>query len=260
METPRNINWENMKEWATPATKTAEAEDIIPRSRLVKVGGLYRIRDNYESVWKMEAGEDGKSYIVRIGEDGAPQRLRVAEADTPEDFPKAASTISAFKTLRNGAVHVVWECKECSTPNITKEGNAYECDECHHAYSDVFGDNTEQAGVLDHSHAVAEYGDWVGARMKREGINKINRNLILAWKREAEEADPPDEPGQKMVGGPAKKCKECGAKMPRSSVLSRCPKCSDKKASKDGRWTCSNCGDSVKADKCPNCGDPKPKK
>jgi rubrerythrin len=250
-----------MKEWASPATKTAEAEDIIPRSRLVKVGGLYRIRDNYESVWKMEAGEDGKSYIVRIGEDGASQRLRVAEADTPEDFPKAANTINAFKTLRNGAVHVVWECKECSTPNITKEGNAYECDECHHAYSDVFGDTSEQGGVLDHAHAVAEYGDWVGARMKREGISKINRNLLEIWAKEDRwkcpncgdsvkadkcpncgdpkpskayrekhaEHDPPDEPGQKLVGGPAKKCKECGAEMPRSSVYGKCPKCLDKK-------------------------------
>jgi len=172
------FNWENLRNWVRGRNQPPPMP-IVKRSDLIKVGGLYRIRDNYEPVWKMEAGEDGRSYIVRVGEEGTEERCLIAEEDSTEDYAKAA-----YRTLVGNKVHILWECESCSAPNITKEGNPYECDNCHKKYSDVLSHPRDQSKVYDRETAAAQFGDWVVERMKREGVSKIHISLIKAWEEE----------------------------------------------------------------------------
>lgn len=245
METPRNINYDRLKQAITK-------EDVVPKkgtglgvvraSDLIKVGGLYRIRDNYEAVWRMEAEEDGKRYIVRADIDeanaGTPERLRVESDANPADHAKAAAAVApevepiAYKVVHAGAVYVAWECEACATPNLTKFGNTYECDECHKRYADVLKTEQPRKAVLTRDEVAAEFGGEFVQRMAKLGIRLAHRSLLDVWTREAEVADPPDEPGRRMQQSGKKKCKSCGAKMSGSSVLSECPSCIDKKGAK----------------------------
>lgn len=69
--------------WANPPTREVGTKLIDPSDLKKIAGGLYRIRDDdYKTVWKMEAGEDGRSYIVRMGDEDHPtERLCIAEDD-----------------------------------------------------------------------------------------------------------------------------------------------------------------------------------
>lgn len=227
ISTPRKINWENLRQWANPEPQSKTAEQkTISRDQLVKVGGLFRIRENYEPVWKMEAGEDGRSYIVRVGEEGNQERLLVSEGDQTSNFSKAA-----YRTLNGGQVHVVWECAKCDTPNITKEGNTYECDQCHENYPDVLSSHPKPE-VYDQTMAGATFGDWVVTRMKREGVTNAHKSLIEVWASEDE----------KKINT----CKDCNKTwMGWANVSSPyCDACRNKpgKKKKAERDKCTKCG------------------
>jgi hypothetical protein len=237
METPSKIDYGRLKQ-------AISKEDVVPTrgaglrvvsdKDLIKVGGLYRIRDNYEPVWRMETEEDGKRYISRADEagSGTPERLRVESDANPADHTKAATTITgkcaecgregteknpakhadgcseeperfrkqreekeaavdeplAYKVVHAGAVYVAWECESCATPNLTKYGNQYECDECHKRYADVLRTEQPRKAVLTRDEVVAEFGDSFGKRMATLGIRLAHRSLLDVWTREAEKA------------------------------------------------------------------------
>jgi uncharacterized Zn finger protein (UPF0148 family) len=188
MDTPRRINYEHLKGWLDEKPGNGQPKNastgIVRESDLIKVGGLYRIREDYEAVWRMEAGEDGKRYIVRADEGGtdAPQRLLVTSETAAEDSAKAA-----YKIVRAGAVYVAWECEACATPNLTKFGNTYECDECHKHYADVL--RTEEQMRQDKRtytrEEVAEYEPAFAERMAKAGIRVAHVSLLQVWEREA---------------------------------------------------------------------------
>lgn len=57
---------------------------MVNEGKLVRVGGLLRIRDDYEPVWRLAQDEGGISYIVRVGgDDGEDDRIYVANDDPP---------------------------------------------------------------------------------------------------------------------------------------------------------------------------------
>ena len=233
------FNWQNLKNWVGTQNepKRVTEQKTVLRSELVKVGGLYRIRENYEPVWRLEAGEDGRSYLVRVGEEGAEERLFVAEDDTEANYSKAANKVAAdsrregitprpmgYRTLEAGQVHVVWECDKCNAPNITKEGNKYECGQCHHSPADVLSAHP-QPEVYDRSGARAIFGDWVVERMKREGITRINKNLIEVWA--AEYQPKTGEPCSCKPGVQRDNCPTCegtGIKIDFAAIRSRSQK------------------------------------
>lgn len=238
MNTPQKLNWEGLKKWHEDRTASVPTPvrpvRVIAHTQLVKVGGLYRIRDDYESVWKLEAGEDGKQYVIRMGE-GPEERLLISESVEEEAFAKAALTIKAeesdpadepggklqqsgtkkcrdcgtkmsgssvlsncpdcadkkgsttaiFKTIKNGVVHHLWECARCDTPNITKEGNAYECDSCHEKFSSYKeADNDLSNQVYDRAAAAEQFGFEVAARMQAEGLSRAKGDLLEIWAKE----------------------------------------------------------------------------
>lgn len=188
---PKGINIDNLR----PTEQPAEPMKTISASKLDKVGGLYRIRDNYESVWSMQADDSGTKYIIRIDADGEQEKMRVAEDDSHK-------CKSAFRTLREGRVYVVWECHECDSPNLTKEGDKYQCDSCHEKYADVFGmDELEHGGVLSREAVRHTYGPEYEDRMRREGITKIAQNLLDLWLKEASDPSTPFGGGVTPMGG-----------------------------------------------------------
>ena len=187
MDTPRKIDYAALKGWIdTKKEGTAKpaSTGIISETDLIKVGGLYRIRDNYEAVWRMESNEDGKRYIVRADEagSGAPERLLVTSETLAADSAKAA-----YKVIHAGAVYVAWECESCATANLTKFGNQYECDECHKRYADVLRTEDQQRqDKQTYTRAeVAEHSPQFATRMGTLGINIAHRSLLQVWDREA---------------------------------------------------------------------------
>lgn len=243
------FNWESLRDWVKtaedkkckkcqvpehdtcgnsadcPCCRDSRRESTVRRSDLTKVGGLFRVRDDYETVWKMEAGEDGRSYITRLGEEGTEERVLVSEDDSSENYSK-----TAYRTIKEGLAHIVWECEECSTPNITKEGNKYECDGCHHQFPEVLSHNPKPE-VYDRS-AVAELcGDWAVDKMRREGVSKINKDLLNIWIKEAGGAD----------------CPQCGDYVDpqfKERHKKNCP------GAKAAAKTCSQCSQPIKNGKC----------
>lgn len=207
MELPKRINFERLRE-ATAAPVPAETPTrVIQASELVRVGGLYRIRDNYETVWRMESNEDGKRYIIRADAEGdtAPERIRVESNDHAEDQPKAAQSVDAYKVIHAGAVYVAWECDACATPNLTKFGTrTYECDECHKRYADGDVLKMEQPKKSVYTKAeVEEYEPGFAKRMAALGISSIHESLLNVWEKEAtREYGKPDD-GRKV------KCSNC---------------------------------------------------
>ena len=118
-----------------------------------------------------------------MNERNEEERRYIAET-SPETPRTEVRSVTAFKTLRDGTVHHVWECRECETPNITKEGNKVECENCHHEFADARAADKDGGGVYDQKEAGELYGDWLPARMKREGITKIAFSLIEVWAKE----------------------------------------------------------------------------
>jgi len=182
MDYPNKINYNNLKDWID-SNKQFPQYQVIQSKDLHKVaGGLYRIRDDYQSVWSMKEDEDGRSYIVRADDDS--DRMYVAE-DSNEN---SSRNVSAFRTFTAGQVHVVWECDDCKFSNITKEGEGYECGQCHTAYDDVFGQNDVlPAGIpgTTVTEAVASYGPHVGEMMRKYAISRIDKDLAELWNKTA---------------------------------------------------------------------------
>jgi hypothetical protein len=238
MDTPSKINYEALKGWLDSkkeATSAApKSTGIVNESDLIKVGGLYRIRDNYEAVWRMESNEDGKRYIVRADEGGetAPERLLVTSETAATDSAKAG-----YKVIHAGAVYVAWECEACATPNLTKFGNGYECDECHKRYADVLRTEDQQReDKQTYTRAeVEEHDPGFGQRMAKLGISVAHKSLLQAWEREAKHGV----------------CLKCG----REYNGSECPTCNKKDAAKSvNPWAV--CHESVgpeKSDKFERC-------
>ena len=183
MNLPQKINIDNLR----PVVKEAQdhGTKVVARSALIKCGGLYRIRDGYEQVWNLEKDADGRSYITRLGDENTEAERRYIAEDSSETTRTEARSVTAFKTLRDGTVHHVWECRECDTPNITKEGNAFECDNCHREYADAKAADKDTGGY-DQKEAGELYGDWLPARMKKEGVTKIAFSLIKVWAQESD--------------------------------------------------------------------------
>ena len=182
---PRGINVERLKVATTPPPEEEKARGIktVKASDLLKVGGLYRIRDSYEAVWSLSSEADGRRYITRAdGEQTTPERLAVTEDDPTTDSAKAA-----YKVVQAGAVYVAWECDACAKPNLTKFGNQYECDECHKKYADVLKTEDQQRqDKRTYTRAeVAEYSPEYAKRMGREGIRIADRSLLQVWDKEA---------------------------------------------------------------------------
>src|SRR5437667_3604983 len=111
---PSRINVERLKVATTPPPEEEKARGTVKASELVRVGGLYRIRDSYEAVWSLSSEADGRRYITRAdGETATPERLAVTEDDPTTDSAKAA-----YKVVQAGAVYVAWECDACANPNL----------------------------------------------------------------------------------------------------------------------------------------------
>lgn len=175
MELPKNIDFKILKGWHDTTTQPEKDPiKIIAKKDLRKVaGGLYRIRDDYTSVWSMY-DEDGRSYIVRA-DDESGDKMIVA------DDQESSGTKTAYRMFIAGDVHIVWECDECDSPNIVKQGETYECDNCHHKTPDVLQqDGPQQAGVTS-EEAIALYGPEVGVFMKKYAINRIDKVLLEQW-------------------------------------------------------------------------------
>jgi uncharacterized Zn finger protein (UPF0148 family) len=189
--------------------KTAARVRVVKASDLVKVGGLYRIRDDYEAVWRMEADEtDGRRYIVRAdgAGDATPERVAVTE-----DAPTADSAKAAYKVVHAGAVYVAWECESCATPNLTKFGNQYECDECHKRFADVLRtDEQRRVDKQTYTRAeVAEHSPEFAQRMAKAGINLAHKSLLQVWDREAEYQPKTGEPCSCKPGVARDNCPTC---------------------------------------------------
>lgn len=191
---PKNINYDSLRD----ALTNGETRKVIARNHLDRVaGGLYRIRDQYESVWKMEADADGRQYITRADNAADDERIYVAE-DQGE-----APTRTAFKMVREGKVHVVWECSPCKTANITEFGNEYQCDNCHDKPGDVLQEpEAKDAWTRDEAREVC--AEWVIDRMRAEGVSKVTGSLLHLWASEAQ-ASPWTGDKKKLIeakGGP----------------------------------------------------------
>lgn len=114
-------NWANSRKVAESVETTGGVKQI-PISHLIKVGGLYRIRENYEPVWRMEAGEDGRRYIVRVDSPNSTERYAVVDdTDSANDDDRR----SAHWTLIGGSVYLTWECP-CGTANMQRRGQGME--------------------------------------------------------------------------------------------------------------------------------------
>jgi Zn finger protein HypA/HybF involved in hydrogenase expression len=201
MDCPKNINYGNLKAWVD-SQKPTEEYRVVKASDLTRIaGGLYRIRDDYTSVWTMKAGEDGRSYIVRA--DDESERMYIAESDTSQNQKAAFKTITAA-----GDVHVVWECDDCQYSNITKEGEGYECGQCHVNTPDVFGQGEVLPAGMTVQDAVASYGPPVGAMMRKFGLNSASKELVELWSKTAA----------------MYKCEDCGHDYV-SDSSDTCPKC-----------------------------------
>ena len=211
---------------------------FISESELTKVGGLYRIRDNYEPVWRMEADEEGRRYIIRADDAGAEaERLHISESACAEDNEKTSNAVEeakAFKIIKAGATYVVWECEACSTPNMTKFGNNYECDQCHKKYADVLQVEQPRRRVYTRAEVQASNPEFA-TRMGRLGINKIHANLLQVWARE-------------MM-----KCEKCGEETEGTKLCLSCsPKGTLFKQKESARMSCWNCLEA-------GCSGPPPK-
>jgi hypothetical protein len=235
MDTPRRINYEALKgflESKKEGTAVKTGTGIVRESDLIKVGGLYRIRDNYEAIWRMEAGEDGKRYIVRADEGGetAPERLLVTSESAPSDSAKAA-----YKVIHAGAVYVAWECEACATPNLTKFGNGYECDECHKRYADVLRTEDQQRqDKQTYTRAEVEvYSPEFARRMGSLGINVAHRSLLAVWERDAF------------------KCPACDDLVEDSAKEKHKSHCPGKKTAKHN--VCTKCWREYNGSECPSC-------
>lgn len=304
MDTPhkmkRGINYEALQSWLVAKTAGTSVPEtsigLVHESDLIKVGGLYRIRENYEAVWRMESNEDGKRYIVRADEGGdkAPERLLVtSEAATAGSVTAAkdyctqckekfnengeclcqkrdreASVIhagdrSAYKVIHAGAVYVAWECEACATPNLTKFGNGYECDECHKRYADVLRTEDQQRqDKQTYTRAeVTEHSPEFGTRMATLGITVAHKSLLQAWEKEAEYQPKTGEPCSCKPGVHRDNCPDCegtgkkidfkkirdkkGAAKPREAADDRCKQCRvPEHDSCPGKVGCPCCADS----------------
>ena len=111
-----NINIDNIREAMEPENEPLRT---IKASCLERVaGGLYRVRDDYDSVWRKHEAEDGTNYIIRVGgDDHDADILKVDFADDLEDR-------RAYKMEKQGVVYIVWDCRQCDAANVTKEGVA----------------------------------------------------------------------------------------------------------------------------------------
>lgn len=123
---------QSLKNWLETRTVVAEAErkpgvGVVHASQLVKVGGLYRIRDDYKAVWRLENGADGRRYIVRADDHNTenPERRVV---DDSEENPKD-KTRRAYRILHAGKIHIAWICR-CGQSNIDKESSTLNCFRC----------------------------------------------------------------------------------------------------------------------------------
>lgn len=268
MNAPSRINYASLREAVTPPVKEEQPIGVVSAADLVKVGGLYRIRDGYEAVWRMETDADGRRYISRCDSDTeSPERLRVAEDDATENLPKAARTLtagkcekcdaetegtklclscspkgtlfkdnrdkddkSAYRVFHAGAVYVAWECEECATPNLTKfASNAgYECDQCHKKFANVLEDDRQPTKNIYTRAEVEVYEPEFAARMGRLGIGRAHVSLLQAWDREA-------------------KCDRCGGEgvvrpADQYGPLDRgCPSCGGSGKKKADKITCNVC-------------------
>lgn len=272
--TPKGIDYDRLKV-ATTKEENPAPIGVVSDKDLVKVGGLYRIRDNYEAVWRMEAGEDGKRYIVRADDGGAetPERLAVSSDAPSQVAAQAALTVTAarcktcgdvieqsrdkhkgddycsegcrdqkkkaaaYRVIRAGAVYVCWECESCATPNLTKYGNTYECDECHKRFANVLQEPEQRKPTYTRAEVTQHNPDY-GKRMGKLGINIAHESLLQVWDREAKA-----------------ECPKCKAGEHGKCSAQNCPCCGDREAAKAvNPWAV--CHESVgpgKSDKFERC-------
>lgn len=248
MELPKNIDFKILKGWHDATTRPEkDPVKVIAKKDLQKVaGGLYRIRDDYTSVWSMH-DEDGRSYIVRA-DDESGEKMIVA------DDQESGDTKTAYRMFIAGDVHIVWECAECDSPNIVKKGETYECDNCHHKTPDVMEqDGPQQAGVIV-EEAIAMYGPEVGTFMKKYAIHRIDQVLLEQWARENKVAL------RKIAG----KCEKCGEETQGTKLCLGCsPKGTLFKKDKEASYNkCQSCGHDFAGkyrETCPNCDSPEVK-
>jgi len=171
---------QNMKKWAETA-KTAHTPipapvPVITADRLVKVGGLFRIRENYTPVWRLEDGEDGRKYIVRADAETG-EKFVLADDETP------TQTVHAYRVAYQGSLYLSWECPQCRTANLSKIARQYTCKMCRASYDQKTLETGEkqyytQDEVVKHN---AEYGK----RMRELGIRIAHISLLRQWSKEA---------------------------------------------------------------------------
>lgn len=251
MSAPNGINYTRLREAMTPPAKEEMPIGIVNASDLIKVGGLYRIREGYEAVWRMEADETGRRYIVRAdsGDEETPERLRVAEDGDETHLPKAAGTVmerSAYKVIHAGAVYVAWECADCATPNLSKYGSAnFECDECHKKYAvnDVLQSDREPTKNTYTRAEVEVHSPEFARRMGRLGINRAHVSLLQAWEREATNT-------RTGLAGDAT-CPKCGDYILPESRGKHEKFCPGKKTAKHN--VCTKCWREYNGAECPTC-------
>lgn len=186
MNLPRKIRYDVLRD---TLVEQCEQRKVIARNELQKVaGGLYRIRDDYTSVWSLEADSDGRQYIIRADDQVSPDRVYLAE----EDSQAGEKTAQAYVIEKKGSAHVVWECPSCRVANLTAYGNQYECDVCHNKPGDVL-DREEKHVSFTRAEAAEKFGSEIANRMVREGITEIDKSLVDAWLVEAK-GGPWDKP------------------------------------------------------------------
>lgn len=187
MNLPRNFRFEALLDAMNE--KNHEERKLVAREKLQKVaGGLYRIRDDYTSVWSLEADNDGRQYIIRADDNKSPDRLYLAE----EDSNAGEKTAQVYMIEKKGSTHVVWECPDCRVANMTAYGNPYECDMCHSKPGDVLS-REEKRVSYSREEAAAKFGAEFAHRMVREGISIIDQSLVDVWMVEAK-GGPWDKP------------------------------------------------------------------
>lgn len=192
MNLPKNIRIDVLRD--AVAESRAESRQVIARNRLEKVaGGLYRIRDDYASIWSLEADKDGKQYIIRA-DDQSSDRVYLAEDISRDGL---VATANAYIIEKQGAAHVVWECNKCRVANMTAYGNRYECDVCHDKPGDVLADPDATKKSSYTRQEVSKMSMEVADRMVREGVSEIHESLLNTWLVEAK-GGPWDKPWNKQ--------------------------------------------------------------
>lgn len=142
--TPNNLDWERLAAWkrstdirrcprcagtgriassvcpvcSGETTLRRDVRPLIASSKLVKfAGGLLRIKDDYEPVWRLHADDDGRSYIVRAEDDDlADTRIYVAD-DASEREPVVARVLSVAEAEN---IYGAWAVEKMQSLGVSR--------------------------------------------------------------------------------------------------------------------------------------------